>query len=353
MDTLPTIDEMRRAYLDSDPAYNGVFFLGVKTTGIFCRPTCRARKPLPKNVEFHRTAKAAMAAGFRPCKRCRPLEWDDGPGWASRLLRELESDPARRISEQGLRDRGIDPATARRYFLKRYGMTFQAFARARRLSRALHTIREGGAIDAASEQSGYESLSGFRDAFSRFFGEAPGKARGKESVFLSWVTTPLGPMVAGATREGLCLLEFTDRRMLETQLATVSKRFGSNALPGSNEHLERIAAEMEDYFGGRLKEFSVPVVHPGSPFQMKVWEELRKIPYGEVRSYEDIARAIGDPKAVRAVGHANGLNRIAIVIPCHRVVRKGGALGGYGGGLARKQYLLDLERGGSLLDALA
>lgn len=163
-------------------------------------------------------------------------------------------------------------------------------------------------------------------------------------VLLSWLRSPLGPLVAGATDDGICLLEFTDRRMLEAQFATVRKLFAVPVVPGSNEHLEKLAGEIASYFAGSLRNFSVPLVYPGTAFQRRVWEQLRAIPYGETRSYEHLASAVGDKKAVRAVGRANGLNRIAIVIPCHRVVNKSGELGGYAGGLRRKQFLLDLER---------
>jgi AraC family transcriptional regulator of adaptative response/methylated-DNA-[protein]-cysteine methyltransferase len=142
----------------------------------------------------------------------------------------------------------------------------------------------------------------------------------------------------------VCLLEFTERRMLETQFAALRKRFGA-VLPGTNACLETLREELGQYFEGSLREFSVPLRFPGSPFEEKVWRALLKIPYGETRSYKDLAAAIGDPAAIRAVGRANGRNRISIVIPCHRVVNADGGLGGYGGGLHRKRYLLDLERG--------
>jgi AraC family transcriptional regulator of adaptative response/methylated-DNA-[protein]-cysteine methyltransferase len=346
MNSMPPMTEMERAYLKRDASYDGIFFLGVRTTGIFCRPTCPARKPLPKNVEYFPTAGAAIVAGYRPCRRCRPLELDDQPPWATDLLAEVERDPQSRITDLELKGRGIDPGTVRRYFLSRYGMTFQAYTRARRLSGALSRIREGGELDAAVFESGYESHSGFRDAFARTFGEPPGKYREGRCVVLSWVRSPLGPLVAGATAEGICLLEFTDRRMLEAQLTTMRRLFGVPVLPGSNNHLETLELELADYFAGSLRAFSVPLVYPGSAFQRRVWERLLAIPYGETRSYEQLAAAIGRPKAVRAVGRANGLNRIAILIPCHRVLNKDGNLGGYGGGLRRKQYLLDLERYG-------
>ena len=344
MNTTLPIAEMQRAYLKRDASYNGLFFLGVRTTGIFCRPTCPARKPLPKNVEYFPTARAALVAGYRPCKRCRPLESDDQPKWAAELIADVERQPSPRITDGDLRGRGIDPATARRYFLRHYGMTFQSFTRARRLAGALNQIREGGGLDAAVFESGYESHSGFRDAFARTFGNTPGSYKSGECVLLSWLQSPLGPLVAGATAEGICLLEFTDRRMLEGQFATVRKLFAAPVVPGTNEHLERLQVELASYFAGSLQSFSIPLVFPGTPFQRQIWEQLLAIGYGETRSYQEMAIAVGQPKAVRAVGRANGLNRIAILIPCHRVINKDGALCGYGGGLRRKQYLLDLER---------
>lgn len=344
MSTLPPPAEMERAYLARDASYNGLFFLGVRTTGVFCRPTCPARKPLPKNVEYFATASAAISAGYRPCKRCHPLAVDDQPAWVTELLADVERDPSVRMTEGDLRQRGIDPATVRRYFLRHYGMTFQAFARSRRMSGALTLIRQGGDLDDAVFESGYESHSGFREAFVRTFGDPPGSYRSGDCVSLSWLRSPLGPLVAGATSEGICLLEFSDRRMLEAQFTTVRKLFRLPVTPGSNPHLEHLEQEIEAYFAGTLQSFEVPLVYPGTPFQEQVWRQLLTIPYGETRSYEDLAVAIDNPKAVRAVGRANGLNRIAILIPCHRVVNKDGQLGGYGGGLRRKQYLLDLER---------
>lgn len=342
---LPPVPEMERAYLRNDPSYEGLFFLGVRTTGIFCRPTCPARKPLPRNVEYFADPKSALTAGYRPCKRCRPLEQDDQPPWAAALLEEIERDPLARIRDGDLRARGIDPATARRHFLKRYGMTFQAYARARRLTGVFTRIREGGTVDDAVFESGYESHSGFREAFARLFGETPARARDRACVRLSWFPSPLGPLVAGAADDGVCLLEFTERRMLEKQFAEIGKRFGGAVLPGTNAHLEALRAELDRYFEGTLRAFTFPLRFPGTPFQEKVWRSLLEIPYGETRSYKDLAAAVGDPGAVRAVGRANGQNRIAIVIPCHRVVNADGGLGGYGGGLHRKRYLLDLERG--------
>jgi AraC family transcriptional regulator of adaptative response/methylated-DNA-[protein]-cysteine methyltransferase len=344
MNTMPPIAEMERAYLARDASYNGLFVLGVRTTGIFCRPTCPARKPLPKNVEYFLTPRAALMAGYRPCKRCRPLDLDDQPTWASDLLADMEQDPSRRLTEKDLRARGIDPASVRRYFLRHYGMTFQAFARARRLAGALGQIRSGGSLDDAVFESGYESHSGFREAFARVFGDTPGRRRNGECIVLSWLRSPLGPLVAGATAEGVCLLEFSDRRMLESQLAAVRKLFDAPVVPGANSHLDLLQDELAQYFAGSLQTFSVPLVYPGTAFQRRVWEQLLAIPYGATCSYQELAAAVGSPNAVRAVGRANGQNRICILIPCHRVINKSGKLGGYGGGLRRKEFLLNLEQ---------
>lgn len=343
MNKLPPTAEMERAYLKGDAGYNGLFFLGVRTTGIFCRPTCPARKPLPKNVEYFATAEEAAAAGYRACKRCRPLDPDERPAWVISLIDELERDPSSRITDSNLVKRGIDPATVRRYFLRQFGQTFQAYARARRLTGALKALRNGQSVDAAAIASDYDSPSGFRDAFFKTFGASPGNSANRDCVFVTWLKSPLGPLVAGATSAGVCLLEFSDRQILEAQFAAVRKLFAVPVVPGTNEHLQRLETELAAYFAGTLRKFSVPLRYPGTPFQQRVWKELLRIPYGQTRSYEDVAIAIGAPGAQRAVGHTNGLNRIAIVIPCHRVVNKDGKLGGYGGGLRRKQFLLDLE----------
>ena len=160
---------------------------------------------------------------------------------------------------------------------------------------------------------------------------------------MSWIESPLGPLVVGATDRGVCLLEYSDRRMLETQIASLRERLGP-VLPGNHPLLEQLRAQLAEYFAGTRRAFTVPLDYPGTPFQTKVWNGLRRIPYGETISYEKLAWQVGAPGAQRAVGHANGQNRIAIVIPCHRVVGQDGSLTGYGGGLDRKVVLLELER---------
>ncbi len=346
MNTLPPTAEMDRACALKDAGYDGVFVLAVRTTGIFCRPSCPARRPNPENVEYFATVGEALFAGYRPCKRCRPLEASGVlPDWAVRLVEEVQADPAAALTEGELRRRGLEPARVRRFFQRRFGMSFHAFRRAHRLGRALEAIRGGVDTTSAGLDAGYESASGFRDAFVRTFGRSPGAARDVSSVTVTWAPSPVGPLVAGAVDEGVCLLEFADRRALEAQLATLRRRLGMPLLPGRHPHLEQLEVELGEYFAGSRRQFEVPLTYPGTPFQRRVWEELLRIPYGETRSYEDLAVAVGRPGAQRAVGHANGQNRLAILIPCHRVIGKDGGLGGYGGGLWRKRHLLDLEAG--------
>jgi AraC family transcriptional regulator of adaptative response/methylated-DNA-[protein]-cysteine methyltransferase len=283
-----------------------------------------------------------MFAGYRPCKRCRPMDnAENAPEWVSLLLRQS---PDRRVTDGDLRLMGIDPVQARRYFLKQYGMTFHEYCRAQRLAGALESIRAGGELDDAVFDSGFSSHSGFREAFAKLFGVAPGQSQDSGCIRAGWVETPVGPMLAAANDDGVCLLEFTDRRMLEWQFERLRRLVAQPVIPGDHKHLDQLRAELAEYFRGQRREFRTPLVYPGSAFEQRVWNELLRIPYGETRSYEALAEAVGRPGAQRAVGHANGCNRIAIVIPCHRVVRKSGELGGYGGGVWRKRWLLELER---------
>ncbi|NNM34723.1 MAG: methylated-DNA--[protein]-cysteine S-methyltransferase [Gemmatimonadetes bacterium] len=337
---------MFSAFETRDPRYDGIFVTAVRTTGIFCRPTCPARKPKRQNVEFFPSVADALSAGYRACLRCRPLEpAGSTPEWARTLLAAVEADPAHRWTDQDLRRRfQLDPVRVRRWFQRSHGITFHAYSRARRLASALSHLTEGEALTQIAHEHGYESLSGFRDAFTRAFGMTPGSP-GKGQVVLKRLNTPLGPMVAGATDEGICLLEFSDRRMLETQLRRVGKRFGQAPVPGDHPLIERLEGQLANYFSGDSAAFDLPLALSGTPFQERVWNALLEIPYGETISYDELARRVDCPGGQRAVGRANGDNRIAVVIPCHRVIRASGDLGGYGGGLPRKQWLLDLERG--------
>lgn len=194
-------------------------------------------------------------------------------------------------------------------------------------------------------ENGVASLSGFDEAVEWIGGASVGRARRNGVVRLTPLSTPLGPMVAGATDEGLCLLEFAREGALETQLTRMQRRTGALMVAEDTGFARQAAAELEAYFRGALRAFTTPLCPTGTPFQRDVWGALREIPYGETISYGEQARRIGRPRAVRAVASANGDNPIAIIVPCHRVIGASGKLTGYGGGLWRKQRLLELERG--------
>ncbi len=332
-----------------DRSYDGVFLTGVRTTGIFCRPTCPARKPRPENVEFFRSSQEALAAGYRACLRCHPMDMPGAPRPGPdtdamlALVAEAESQPERRWRERDLIARGLNPDRVRRWFVAQHGMSFHAWQRARRLGRALSQLRAGSGVLPAALDAGFDSMSGFSDALRQLVGSSPARARGTTIVHLQRLPTPLGPLLAGATDEGVLLLEFTDRRMLERQLKTLHRRLNCAFVPGSSAPLAQLAAELEAYFAGEPVSFRVPLLLPGSDFQREVWAQLQTIPRGATASYAEVARAIGRPAAVRAVARANGDNRIAILVPCHRVIGSDGQLTGYGGGLWRKRWLLELE----------
>jgi AraC family transcriptional regulator of adaptative response/methylated-DNA-[protein]-cysteine methyltransferase len=346
MEHLPAFDEMYRALVERDASYDGLLFACVRTTGIFCRTTCRARKPLAANVEFVPSIQEALHRGYRPCRICTPLERASDPDWVTALIERVRTTPDRRIRDGEVREMGVDPAQARRYFKTHYGMSFHAYQRAWRLGRAMKQLREGADTLSAGLEAGFESSSGFRDAFQRVFGDAPGRARGAALLTGRWLETPLGPMLAVVSDKGLVMLEFVDRRALETELAEMRRSFASAIVPGDHPLLDRVAGQLDEYFAGARSAFDIPLDPRGTPFELRVWEALRTIPCGETRSYVDIARQAGTPTGSRAIGRANGRNKIAIVIPCHRVIRSDGALCGYGGGLWRKQWLLDHERRG-------
>lgn len=341
---LPPRREMLRAIASRDSEYDGVFYTCVKTTGVFCKPSCRSKPPKPENVEFVGSPREALLAGFRPCKRCRPMDAAGAtPAWVRRVLDEVEKRPTERIADGELRAMGIDPARVRRHFLRHYGMTFHAYHRARRMGMALGMLHGGADALRVAFDSGYESSSGFRDAFTRTFGAPPGRGRDATCIVSTIAPSPIGPLLLGATDDGVCLLEFADRRALKRQLETLRRRFDAAIVPGRHALLTRLTRELDAYFDGRLTRFTVPLSTRGTPFQERVWKAVGEIPYGETRSYEQIARAIGAPLSARPVGRANGDNRMALLIPCHRVVGASGQLTGYGGGLWRKKFLLDLE----------
>jgi AraC family transcriptional regulator of adaptative response/methylated-DNA-[protein]-cysteine methyltransferase len=338
-------DIMYKAIIEKDSSFEGLFITAVRTTGIFCRPTCTARKPKAENVEFFETVRQAILKGYRPCKVCNPMEKPgETPDYIKNILNELNNDPSLKFRDWDLTRRGIEPSRLRRWFLKNHGITFHSYQRMFRINSAFKRIRNGESVTSVAFDTGYESLSGFNDSFKTVFGVSPVNSKDRHIINISRIETPLGTMLAGADEKGICLLEFSDRKMLETELKSLSKLLNANLLPGSNKYFEMLKDQLEEYFAGKRREFTVPLSAPGSEFQKSVWRILRSISYGTTRSYKQQAIALKKPDAIRAVAHANGMNRISIIIPCHRVIGEDGKLVGYGGGLWRKKWLLDFEK---------
>jgi len=266
------------------------------------------------------------------------------PNTYKELINDLQQDPYLRIKDYDLRNRGIEPNQIRRWFKKHHNITFHAYQRMLRINHAFMRIKQGNSITHTAVESGFDSLSGFNDSYKSIFGGAPSNHCEKNVLNIIRFTTPIGPMFACASEKGICLLEFTDRRMLETEFKDLRKRLNAVILPGENPHLKQLQNEINEYFEGKRKKFDVALDTPGTEFQNQVWKLLQTIEYGQTRSYKEQAIALGNPKAIRAVASANGYNRISIIIPCHRVIGSDGSLTGYGGGLHRKQWLLDFEK---------
>jgi AraC family transcriptional regulator, regulatory protein of adaptative response / methylated-DNA-[protein]-cysteine methyltransferase len=339
-----TKQKMYNALLRKDSTFEGIFFVAVKTTGIFCRPTCTARKPKKENVEFFDTCREAIVNGYRACKVCSPLEKPgETPNHIKKLMDEININPAVRIKDYDLRLKNLQPSKVRRWFKKNHNMTFHSFQRMTRLNNAFNKIQSGDKVTHTAFDSGFESLSGFNESYKSILGDAPTKSK-KHVINITRIETPLGPMYACATKKGICLLDFTDRRMLETEFKELTRYLNAVILPGENFHFTLLKKELAEYFEGKRKTFTVPLDTPGTEFQLKAWEQLRKIPYGETMSYKKQAIVIRKPEAVRAVANANGHNRVSVIIPCHRVIGEDGTLTGYGGGLWRKKWLLEHEK---------
>ncbi len=337
----PKNETLYAALLARNSAYEGQIWVGVTSTGIFCRLTCPAPKPKPENCRWFDSIAACVAEGFRPCKRCHPA--GTPPPLVTALLANLEARPTKRWREADLIALGHDPSTVRRTFKRTFGVSFLDMARQRRLQAGMKTLASGGKVIEAQLDAGFESASAFRGAFATLLGVAPGEMRKAARLQVDVVDTPLGPMVAVADQTHLYLLEFIDRKALRRELKTLAKDAKGDIGFGTPTPIQRISQELAQYFKGHLAYFQTPLATGGTPFARSVWEALRKIPAGETRSYSDIATVIGRPSAVRAVAQANGANRLAIVIPCHRVIGADGSLTGYGGGLWRKDRLISLE----------
>ncbi|WP_405403069.1 bifunctional transcriptional activator/DNA repair enzyme AdaA [Paracoccus sp. Ld10] len=339
---MPNDDDLYAALLARDPGFDGRALVGVTSTGIFCRLTCPARKPRRDNCRWFADAAAARAAGFRPCLRCRPE--GQVPPLVATLGAALAADPARRWSEADLIALGHDPSTVRRLFRQHLGTSFLQLARAARLRAGLTTLTQGGRMIDAQLDAGFDSASGFRHAFARLFGHAPHQMQGMADLRADWIDTPLGGMIAIADDDALHLLEFTDRKALPQGLRRLSALAGGRIGLGRTAVTDRVQAALAGFFSGGDGRLDLPVRLRGTPFQTRVWQALQAIPAGQTRSYGQLAAAIGHPTAVRAVAAANGANRLALVVPCHRVIGADGTMTGYAGGLWRKERLIALER---------
>ncbi len=342
---LPDDKTLYQALLARDDRFEGLAYVGVKTTGIFCRLTCPARKPKPENCTFFATIGECIEAGFRACKRCHPLApaAKADPTIAA-LLQVLEDRPGYRWSEADLVRMGHDLSTVRRAFKRQFGMTFLEMARQKRLREGFETISRGGSVIEAQLDAGFESPSAFRAAFAALLGRPPGSLRKDGLLLADWIPTPIGDMIALSSRTHLHLLEFVGRKALPAELAKLQTMAKGRIGIGQYAPTTQIRAELGVYFSGKSAHFTTPLALQGSEFTRGVWAALQDIPAGETRSYGQIAAQIGRPSASRAVARANGANQIALVIPCHRVIGADGSLTGYGGGLWRKQRLLEIEQ---------
>lgn len=342
----PDDETLYRALIDRDPSFEGRAFVGVSTTGVFCCLGCPAKKPKRENCQFFETAAACLKAGYRACKRCHPLR----PGLAAdplvrSLMDELEAEPGKRWTESMVRERGHDPATVRRIFRRHFGTTFLDLARLYRQREGFRAISESAPEIKAQFDAGFDSSSDLQAALVRLLGQPPPELARGEGLWCDWIQTPLGAMISVADQERLHLLEFADRRALPTELRKLQRFARGRIGIGRPDPIESVSGELKSFFEGQSACFQTPLALHGTAFARSVWEELQQIPAGETRSYRDLAYALGRPSAVRAVANANGQNQIAILIPCHRVIGADGSMVGYGGGLWRKQKLIQLEKG--------
>lgn len=327
------------AFLRRDRAFDGQFVGAVKTTRIYCKPSCPVRHPLQKNVVFYRNAAEAKAAGFRACLRCRP---DDIARDEVAIKKALDLLGAENVLplEQLATAVGYAPHHFHRLFKRATGVTPAAYARGKRLERAALALTTKGRITDAIYDAGYSGPSRFYAETKGRLGMTPSAWKnGGAGAVIRWslVDTSLGKMLVAATDKGICRLSFDED---ETAL---SDRFPKAEILPADAAMTELAKEAVAAVEHPDRMPDLPLDVAGTAFQEAVWQELRRIPAGETRSYADIAAAVGKPKAVRAAGSANGANNVAVLIPCHRVVRTDGTLGGYAYGLERKAALLERE----------
>jgi AraC family transcriptional regulator of adaptative response/methylated-DNA-[protein]-cysteine methyltransferase len=335
------LTRMEEAFAARDRAWDGRFVVAVTTTRIYCRPSCPARRPRPENTRFLAGNAEAEAAGFRPCLRCRPDAVARDKAAVRRVLATLkgsdETMPLAELAEEA----GYSPGHLQRIFTRETGLSPAAYARALRAERAREALSSGESVTGAIYEAGFESASRFYDTMEGKLGMAPSAwVRGGEGVTIDWAVVPtsLGSMLVAATDKGVCRLSFDET------VEDLARRFPKSMLVEGGERfaglLSKVVAAVEKPGTGT----DIPLDVKGTAFQERVWQELRRIPPGETRSYSDIAAAAGNARAVRAAGSANGANHVSVLIPCHRAIRSDGSLGGYAYGTAIKRELLEREK---------
>ncbi|WP_427968833.1 bifunctional DNA-binding transcriptional regulator/O6-methylguanine-DNA methyltransferase Ada [Altererythrobacter sp.] len=325
-----------------DRSFDGRFVTGVLTTGIYCRPSCAARHPSRENVRFFATGSEARAAGLRACKRCLPDDVGRDEKAVLSAIEEIKSSEGKPTLDELADITGYSPTHFQRVFKRATGLSPAAYARALREERVKDALSSSASVTEAIYDSGFESASRFYDTMEGKLGmSASAWKNGGKGVTIQWavVETTLGRMLVAASNKGVCRLSFDEgedelrNRFPNAELAEGGGEFAAL--------LKRVIDAVERPGTGR----DIPLDVQGTAFQQAVWQALREIPPGETRSYAEIAAAVGRPRAVRAAGSANGANNVAVLIPCHRVIRTDGSLGGYAYGLRIKEELLKREQG--------
>lgn len=338
-----TDDEAWAAVVRRDRSFDGRFVTGVLTTGIYCRPSCAARHPARANVRFHADGAAAREAGLRPCLRCRPDEVARDERAVLQAIAAIRDSDERLSLDDLAQITGYSPTHLQRVFKRQAGLSPAAYTRALRAERAANALSDGGRVTDAIYDAGYSGPSRFYEDTDGRLGMTPSAwAKGGAGVTIRWavVETSLGPMLVAATDKGICRLSFREGR------EALERRFPNARLVEGGEAFAQLLGQVVAAVERPAPEMSaIPLDVRGTAFQEAVWQELRRIPQGETRTYAQIAASIGNPGAVRAAGTANGANNVAVLIPCHRVVRTDGSLGGYAYGEEIKAELLRREQG--------
>lgn len=334
-----------KAVKANDARFDGAFVLGVKTTGIYCRPSCRARLPKRENVDFYTSPEAAESFGFRPCKRCRPNDASSTDPQVDRVLRacELIDGDALRLDELAAAV-GLSVYHLQRSFKDIIGVTPKKYSEAKRMEKFKDELRGGSDVTTAMYDAGFGSSSRLYEKAAEGLGMTPAvyKKRG-EGMKISYTVADceLGKLLVAKTKRGVCCVTFGDSK--EALVTGLRAEFANAEIGEDAEELTSVVDALTKYLEGNSRRLVLPLDLRATAFQMQVWEFLRKIPYGETRSYAQVAEALGDKKKVRAVALACAKNRVAVLIPCHRVVASDGKLSGYRWGVERKKALLEKE----------